>query len=92
MNKSELVKEAAEDAELTQVVLRKALDSIEKIVKKTVKKGEKVALTRFYSWDAVKTKAGIRRNPKTGAQVKVESKIKVKGKAGSEFLTEVNSK
>lgn len=91
MNKEQLISKLAADAKITKVQAKAALDSFVDGVKKTVKKGEKVALVGFGTFSASKRKARTGRNPQTGETIKIAAKKVVKFKAGKEFADYVNA-
>ena len=61
MNKTELVKEIANQTTLTQKDITTVLDAFQSVVKDTVVNGDKVALTGFLTFDKkhVPAKSGI---------------------------------
>lgn len=71
--KAELVAEVAEKFELSKVKAAEILDhSFESIVKKA-KKGVRVSLHGFGTFDVRKRSARKGRNPKTGEEIKVKA-------------------
>ena len=89
MNKSELISEIASDTEMTQKDVGAVIDAFEKVVTKTVSKGEKVALTGFVTFDRVDRKARTARNPQTGEAIKVAASKAVKVSVGAKFKAAV---
>ena len=55
-----------------------------------LKKGDKISLVGFGSFDITNRQARNGRNPKTGAVIKIAAKKSVRFKAGSELSSSVN--
>ncbi len=90
MNKSELIEAMAAEAGISKAAAGKALNGMMNAVKSTLKKGGKVSLVGFGSWDVSKRAARNGRNPQTGKTIKIAAKNVVKFKAGSELKNSVN--
>ncbi len=90
MNKTELIEAMAAEAGISKAAAGKALSGMMEAVKGTLKKGGKVSLVGFGSWDVSKRAARNGRNPQTGATIKIAAKNVVKFKAGSELKNSVN--
>lgn len=90
MNKSELIEAMASDAGISKVAAGKALSGMMDAVKGSLKKGNKVSLVGFGSWDVSKRAARTGRNPQTGKAIQIAAKNVVKFKAGSELKNSVN--
>jgi DNA-binding protein HU-beta len=90
MNKSELIEAMAAEAGISKAAAGKALSGMMGAVKSTLKKGGKVSLVGFGSWDVSKRAARNGRNPQTGETIKIAAKNVVKFKAGSELKNAVN--
>ena len=90
MNKSELIEAMAAEAGISKAAAGKALNGMMDAVKSTLKKGGKVSLVGFGSWDVSKRAARNGRNPQTGETIKIAAKNVVKFKAGSELKDSVN--
>jgi len=90
MNKSELIEAMAAEAGISKAAAGKALNGMMDAVKSTLKKGGKVSLVGFGSWDVSKRSARNGRNPQTGETIKIAAKNVVKFKAGSELKNSVN--
>ena len=89
MNKTELVQAIAEKANLTKVQAKAALDATLATITKSLKKGDKVALIGFGTFDVVKKGARKGKNPRTGAEIKIPAKKVAKFKAGAELAKAV---
>ncbi len=90
MNKQELIKKAAQDAEITQKQAAAALESILDSVKETVAAGDKVQLIGFGTFESKKRDARTGRNPRTGKAVTIEAAVLPVFKAGKAFKDAVN--
>lgn len=85
MNKADLVNWIANKTGMTKKDVTSVLDSFVEAVVSTVKSGDAVTLTNFGSFVSVSRKASTKRNPKTGAEVKVPAKKVPKFRAGKQF-------
>ena len=90
MNKQELIKKIAQDAELTQKHAAAALESMVDSVKEAVAAGDKVQLIGFGTFESKKRDASTGRNPRTGKAVKIEAAVLPVFKAGKAFKDAVN--
>ena len=86
MNKVELINALAENAGMTKVDARKAIDTLLDVTKKELKKGGKIALVGFGTLATMKRPARQGRNPRTGKAIKIAAKNIVKFKAASNLL------
>jgi len=89
MNKTELVAKIAENAGLTKADAKKALDATLDAVKGALKKGEKVQLIGFGTFDVVKRPARQGVNPATKKAIKIPAKKVAKFKAGADLAKAV---
>jgi DNA-binding protein HU-beta len=92
VNKSELVTAVAKQAGVPATTVREVLNSLEDVVTVSVKKGEKVALTGFVSFERVDRKARTARNPQTGEPIKVKASKAPRVSAGARLKSIVNGK
>ena len=92
MNKTELVQAIAEKANLTKVQAKAALDATIVAVEGALKKGDKVALIGFGTFQVIKKDARKGINPATKQAIKIPAKKVVKFKAGADLQKKVNSK
>lgn len=74
MNKSELVKYMAQDADITQAQAAKALDSFVDRVTAALKAGDSASFVGFGTFKVVTRQAREGRNPKTGKSIKIDAK------------------
>jgi len=89
MNKAELVDAIAKEAKLSKVASADALDAIILTIKKTLKKGDKIALVGFGTFSVAKRAARKGRNPQTGKEIKIAAKKVAKFKAGADLAKAV---
>ena len=90
MNKAELIDAMAAGSGLTKVDAKRALDAFLGATTSALKKGEKVSLVGFGSFDVYKRKPRNGRNPKTKAVIKIAAKQAVRFRAGSDLSSSVN--
>jgi len=85
MNKTQLITEIATNAGLTKKDAAKALDAFTDIIQKELKKGNKISLMGFGSWEVKKRKARSGVNPKTGEKIKIPARKVPKFNAGKDL-------
>ena len=90
MNKTELVAAIADRAELSKKDSEKALTAFVDVVTEELKKGEKVQLVGFGTFEVSKRAAREGRKPQTGATMKIEACTAPKFKAGKVLKEAVN--
>ena len=73
MNKTELIEHIAGKSDISKAAATRALASIIDAVKKTLKKGDTVALVGFGTFSVSKRAARTGRNPRTGAPLKIKA-------------------
>ena len=88
MNKTELVAAIADQAELSKKDAEKALTDI---VAEELRKGEKVQLVGFGTFEVSERAAREGRNPQTGAVMKIPASKAPKFKAGKALKDSVNA-
>ncbi|MCD8211490.1 MAG: HU family DNA-binding protein [Oscillospiraceae bacterium] len=71
MNKSELVDMISKKAKLSKADSQKALNATTDIIANALKKGEKVQLIGFGTFEVRKRAARTGRNPQTGKTIKI---------------------
>jgi len=89
MNKTELIAAMADKAGLTKADAKKALDAFIDTTAASLKKGDKISLVGFGSFDVAKRNARTGRNPKTGEPIKIAAKKVVKFRPGSDLSNNV---
>ena len=90
MNKTELVAAIAEHADMTKKDADKAITAFSGVVAKELKKGEKIQLVGFGTFEVVDRDAREGRNPKTGETMTIAASKAPKFKAGKALKDEVN--
>ncbi len=85
MNKTELVNAIANEAKLTKVQAKAALEAALNAVGGALEKGDKVSLIGFGTFAVVEKAARQGVNPATGAKINIAAKKVVKFKAGKEL-------
>ncbi len=90
MNKSELINQIAESADISKKSAGDALQAFMTAVTETMKKGDKLSLIGFGSFSVTKRPTRTCRNPQTGKSIKVPAKKVVKFKVGSKLSDAVN--
>ncbi len=90
MNKTELVEAMAKASGLSKKDAEKALKAFTDTVGKTLKKGGKVQLVGFGTFEVTKRAAREGRNPQTGAKMKIAASKAPKFKAGKALKDLVN--
>ena len=90
MNKTELIAAIADKADLSKKDAEAALNAFTTIVGKTLKKGDKVQMVGFGTFEVSKRAARKGRNPQTGETIKIKSSKTPKFKAGKALKDMVN--
>ena len=85
MNKEELVKEISKKSKVSQKAVANILAATLDTIEKTVKKGKKVTLVGFGTFESRKRAARTGRNPQTGATLKIAAKKVPAFSAGKKF-------
>ena len=89
MNKTELVNAIANEAKLTKVQAKAALEAALEAVAGALVKGDKVALIGVGTFAVVEKAARTGINPATKAKIEIPAKKVVKFKAGAELVEKV---
>ena len=90
MNKTELINQIAESADISKKSAGEALQAFMAAVTDTMKNGDKLSLIGFGSFSVSERPARTCRNPQTGKSMKVPAKKVVKFKVGSKLSDAVN--
>ena len=90
MNKTELVSAIADSADLTKKDAEKAVNAFTDVVTKALKKGDKVQLVGFGTFEVVKRAAREGRNPQTGKAMKIKASKAPKFNAGKALKDALN--
>ena len=91
MNKTELVAAVAEQADISKKDAEKVLKAFVDVVTEEMKKGEKVQLVGFGTFEVSERAAREGRNPQTGKAMKIEACKAPKFKAGKALKDAVNA-
>ena len=90
MNKTELVAAMAEQAELSKKDSEKALKAFIDVVTEELKKGEKIQLVGFGTFEVTERAAREGRNPLTGEKMQIKASKAPNFKAGKALKDAVN--
>ena len=91
MNKTEFISAIAEKAELSKKDAEKALKAFTDVVEEELKKGEKIQLVGFGTFEVSERAAREGRDPQTGETMKIEACKAPKFKAGKALKDAVNA-
>ena len=91
MNKTELVAAIADEAGLSKKDAEKALKAFTDVVTEELKKGEKVQLVGFGTFEVSERAAREGRNPQTGAAMKIAASKAPKFKADKALKDLINA-
>lgn len=91
MNKTELVAAIADQAEISKKDAEKALKAFTDVVGKQLKKGDKIQLVGFGTFEVSERAAREGRNPQTGKAMKIAASKVPKFKAGKALKDLVNA-
>lgn len=73
MNKTELVDAVASSADISKTAANKAVDAVVDSITAALKKGDKVTLIGFGTFEVRKRAARTGRNPRTGEEIKIKA-------------------
>ena len=90
MNKTELVAAMAEKTELSKKDAEMALKAFTDVVAEELKKGEKVQLVGFGTFEVAEREAREGRNPRTGETMTIAASKSPKFKAGKALKDSLN--
>lgn len=90
MNKTELIAAIADKTELKKTEVEKALKAFTDVVAEELKKGEKIALVGFGTFEVAERAAREGRNPATGETIKIAASKTPKFKAGKALKDSIN--
>ena len=92
MTKAELVDSVAKSANLTKAAAEKAVGALIDSITAALKKGDRVTLVGFGSFEVSTRKARTGRNPQTGKEIKIAAAKVPKFRAGKALKDSVASK
>ena len=90
MNKTELVAAMADKAGVSKKDAEASLKAFTEVVAEELKKGEKIQLVGFGTFEVSKRSARTGRNPRTGEEMKIKASKAPKFKAGKALKDLVN--
>ena len=90
MNKAELVAAIADKAEISKKDSEAALKAFTDVVAEELKKGEKIQLVGFGTFEVAERAARTGRNPQTGAEMTIAASKAPKFKAGKALKDALN--
>ncbi len=90
MNKTELVAAIAEKTNLTKADSEKALKAFTEVVAEELKKGEKITLVGFGTFEVSERAAREGRNPLTGETIQIAASKSPRFKAGKALKDSLN--
>ena len=90
MNKAELVAAIADKTELSKKDAEAALKAFTDVVAEELKKGEKIQLVGFGTFEVSERAARTGRNPRTGAEMEIPASKAPKFKAGKALKDMIN--
>ena len=91
MNKTELINAVAEKAEVSKKDAKAAVEAVLDVIQEELKKGEKVQLVGFGTFEVSERAAREGRNPLTGESMTIKASKSPKFKAGKAFKEKVNA-
>lgn len=90
MNKTELVDAVSNDSGLTKADTEKTINSLIRVLEKTLSNGEDITLVGFGSFSVKDTAGRSGRNFKTGAAIEIPPRKSVRFKPGKNLKDSVN--
>ncbi len=74
MNRSDLIRKVSRKSKVPQTQVEEILDSIIGTIESALASGDSVVLKNFGKWEIRERESIMRRNPRTGADIKVPAK------------------
>ncbi len=90
MNKTELVSAIADESGLSKKDAEKALKAFTSVVENELKKGEKIQLVGFGTFEVSERAARTGKNPRTGEEIEIAAARTPKFKAGRALKDALN--
>ena len=85
MNKSELIEQVADRADIKRSEAEAAVNALTEVVKETLKRGGDVAITGFGKFSVAERGARQGVNPQTGERIQIAASKAPKFSAGADF-------
>lgn len=92
MNKTDLIKNVAENAELTKKDAEKAIKAVFEEISQALAEGNKVQIIGFGTFEVRQRKAREGRNPRNNEPIQIEASKTPAFKAGKQLKDLVNNK
>lgn len=89
MNKADLIEQVAEEAGISKVKAKHAIDTVIDRIRDAVKRDESVTLVGFGTFDLGGRRRRVGRNPRTGEEIIIEAARVPKFRAGKAFKNDV---
>ena len=89
MNKGELIDQVAADAGITKAAAKVAVESVFGSITKAMKKGDRVQIVGFGSFESRKRQGRKGINPSTGESIRIKTQFVPKFSAGKGLKDEV---
>ena len=90
MNKMDLIAEVAEQTDLSKAQATQVIETVLGTIEKALKQKQEVRLVGFGTFVTAARKGGTGRNPRTGAEIKIEASNSVRFKPGKSLRDSVN--
>jgi DNA-binding protein HU-beta len=90
MNRKELAEALAKKTDSSNATADRTIAAFIEVISGALKKGDKVALVGFGTFEVRKRAARVGRNPKTGAELKIKASKVPAFKAGATLKATVN--
>ena len=90
MNKNDLIDAMAQEAEITKTAAGRALAALTEAITTALRRGDKVTIPGFGSFESRHREARIGRNPSTGEEVRIKASNRPAFKAGKAFKDALN--
>ena len=91
MNKSELIEQVAERADIRRGEAEAAVNALTEVVKETLQRGGDVAITGFGKFSVAERGARQGVNPQTGERIQIAASKAPKFSAGADFKKALKS-
>ena len=89
MTKAELIERVSKDCKCSKALAENAINSVTDNVTKALKRGQKITLTGFGTFNVTRRKARKGRNPQTGAEINIKAQRVPKFRPGKELRAAV---
>lgn len=90
MNKADLVNSISEKTGLSKSKTNQFVDALVDSITESLKRGEKVTLVNFGTFNTAERESRVGRNPKTGESIEIPAKRIARFKVGSGLSKNIN--